>query len=256
MVSVIIPTHNNNTLSEAVSSVLYQTYSDFEVIIINNGSSYRVEAKEYPFNDNRVRIINTVESLGAAGARNYGIDLAKGEYVAFLDADDYWANDKLAKQMKVLEDFEEDGKRPDICFTGRQIVDESSRVTRRYIGCHKIVRYDDLLRTNQINCSSVIMRTSDAKKYRFPISDKKTGEFHEDYILWLTILKNGGYAAGINKPLLYYRKTSNSKSGNKLKSAIMNYRVYKYMGLRWGLRIKYMLTYTFYGIKKHGGIHG
>ena len=79
-------------------------------------------------------------------------------------------------------------------------------------------------------------------------------DIHEDYVMWLSILKDGGYAAGIDKPLLLYRKSHDSKSGNKFRSAIMNYRVYKYMGLGWFSRIKYMVTYTVLGIRKHSKI--
>jgi len=253
MVSVIIPSYNNdNTLGKAVRSVLGQSYHNFEIIIVDNGSDKPPSLDDDIVSDPRVTLYVEKKSLGAAGARNRGIDLAKGDYIAFLDADDYWANDKLEKQLQVMENFTVDGKTPAICFSGRRIVDENGENTGHYIGCKKVVTYKELLTTNQINCSSVLVRKDSLVNHRFPEDTVK--DIHEDYIMWLSILKEGGYAAGIDKPLLFYRKSHDSKSGNKFRSAIMNYRVYKYMGLGWFSRIKYMVTYTIYGIRKHSKV--
>ena len=252
MVSVIIPSHNSDkTLGKAVRSVLGQTYHNFEIIIVDNGSEYPAVLEPDLYSDPRVSLHIESEPLGAAGARNRGLDMANGEYIAFLDADDFWTSDKLEKQIHVMETFTVDGKAPDICFSGRRIVNESGESTGHYIGCKKVVTYDELLTTNQINCSSVLIRRSALKNHRFPEMKK---DIHEDYVMWLSILKDGGYAAGIDKPLLLYRKSHESKSGNKFRSAIMNYRVYKYMGLGWFSRIKYMVTYTVHGIRKHSKI--
>jgi teichuronic acid biosynthesis glycosyltransferase TuaG len=250
MVSVIIPSHNSDkTLSKAIRSVLGQSYHNFEILVIDNGSKVPPVLEEDIASDPRVKLYVEEEALGAAGARNRGIDLAKGDFIAFLDSDDFWAPDKLDKQLKVMEKFEVDGKLPDICFSGRRIVNESGENTGHYIGCKKVVTFKSLLTTNQINCSSVLVRRSALEGHRFPEDAGK--DIHEDYVMWLSILKDGGYAAGIDKPLIMYRKSHESKSGNKFRSAIMNYRVYKYMGLGWFSCIKYMVTYTVLGIKKH-----
>ena len=253
MVSVIIPSHNSDkTLSKAVRSVLGQSYHNFEIIVVDNGSDNPPVLDDDIMSDPRVRLQVEKDSLGAAGARNLGIDMAKGDYIAFLDADDFWTSDKLEKQLHIMDTFTVDGKAPSICFSGRRIVDESGESTGHYIGCKKVVTYDELLTTNQINCSSVLVSKSALTGHRFPEDVKK--DIHEDYVMWLSILKDGGYAAGIDKPLLLYRKSHDSKSGNKFRSAIMNYRVYKYMGLGWFSRIKYMVTYTVLGIRKHSKI--
>ena len=284
MVSVIIPSHNNIlTIKKAVDSVLAQTCRDIEIIIVDNGSekplsfgdlysddlddksasmdcedgydTYNSFAREL-LDDNRFKIIAYSVGLGAAAARNVGVGLASGEYIAFLDADDYWAEDKLDKQLKVMNKYQHNGEKPVICFTGREIVDVYGTDTGRYVGCCKVVDYNRLLRTNQINCSSVLMRTETAKKNPFPLPEDMTGttkEFHEDYALWLSILKQGGFAAGINRPLLYYRRSPKSKSGNKINSAFMNYRVYEYLGLGPFKRLACMFSYAINGIKKTYG---
>lgn len=247
MISVIMPSHNSDiTLDRAVRSVLNQTYKNLELIIVDNGSVKLPKLSDDILMDPRVKMLVYAEVLGAANARNVGVREASGEYVAFLDSDDYWTPDKLEKQIKVMEKFVVQGETPRLVFTGRSIVDAAGQETGRYIGCNKIVRRELLLRSNQINCSSVLIRRETALRFPFP-----DGNFHEDYVVWLEVLEEGGYAAGINRPLLKYRKTSSSKSGNKIRSAIMTYNVYRYVGMSTFECLKHMITYTVEGIRKH-----
>ena len=247
MVSVIIPFHDNNsTIDKCVDSVLNQTYGDVEIIIVDNGSTQVLKLNEDYMKTGRINVITVTQAIGVARARNLGVQSASGEYVAFLDADDFWAPDKLHKQLKVMTKFRVDGEEPILCFTGRQFVDKDGNILKRYVGCNKVVRYEKLLESNQINCSSVIMKRETALKNVFP-----DGKLHEDYAAWLRLLMEGGYAAGINQPLLYYRFRFNSRSGNKLRSAVMHYRVYRYIGLGRSESVKHMFTYTAAGIKKY-----
>ncbi len=249
MVSVIIPCHNNNgTINRAVKSVLNQSYQDVEILIIDNGSDSMLELKKEFADNERIKVLKVDSAIGVARARNMGVQNATGEYIAFLDADDYWAEDKLKMQLKVLKEYRQDGEAPAICFSGRQFVNNKGKVLKHYIGCKKIVRYEDLLKSNQINCSSVLMKRETALLNVFP-----NGNLHEDYAVWLKILKKGGYAYGINQPLLYYRYERKSRSGNKFRSAAMNYRVYRYMGFGFKESLKYMMSYTVKGIKKYIG---
>ncbi len=247
MVSVIMPSHNSgSTLETAVRSVLNQTYDNLELIIVDNGSIISPELSDDILSDGRVRLIEYAEILGAAEARNIGVSEAKGDLIAYLDSDDYWAPDKLEKQIKVMNRFRRNAKAPAIVFSGREIIDEEGNDTGHYIGCEKVVDYKLLLKSNQINCSSVMLKKDYALKYPFP-----DGDFHEDYAVWLSILREGGYAAGINRPLLFYRSSHSSKSGNKAKSAIMTYKVYRYIGLGVPASILQMFSYTIRGFKKH-----
>ena len=248
MVSVIIPCYKgNDTIRRAVMSVLNQTYQDTEVIVIDNNRTLdRKLLKTFNENIPNVRVYSFDEKISAAAARNFGINAARGEYVAFLDADDYWREDKLEKQLKVMEKYTYKGIAPVICFSGRAIIDSSNRFTGKYFGCDKIVTYEKLLKGNQINCSSVIMKKNVAEKFEFP-----EGNMHEDYALWLDVLRHGSFAAGINRPLLRYRLSPNSQSGNKIKSALMTFRVYMYEGLGIFETLYYMTMYAINGIKKY-----
>ena len=251
MVSVIIPCHNNrNTIDRAVRSVLSQTYQDTEVIIIDNGSRDRVYIENMALNLDKVRYVWFDKSLGASGARTEGIRLAKGEYIAFLDADDFWHKEKLEKQLKYLKSFRYHGEAPKLCFTGRRLVyrDEQGRLRKgRFVHAERVVDYRRLLRSNQINCSSVLMKKCQAERLIFP-----EGNIHEDYAAWLSLLKKGGYAAGIDEPLYYYMLSKGSRSGDKLRSAIMTYNVYRYEGIGIAESLIHMITYTLKGVRKYG----
>lgn len=108
MVSVIIPTYNRaEKVKKAVISVLEQTWSDLEVIVVDDGSTDNTKTTLESIFDSRLRYCYQ-ENAGACVARNRGIELAKGEYIAFHDSDDVWHRDKLEKQMRIFEQFDVD----------------------------------------------------------------------------------------------------------------------------------------------------
>jgi len=104
IVSIILPTRNRcHLIRGAVESVLNQTFSDIEVIIVDDGSTDKTAQVVTNLNDRRIRYERLNESRGAPVARNIGISLAKGEYIAFQDSDDEWLPQKLEKQMQAFE---------------------------------------------------------------------------------------------------------------------------------------------------------
>lgn len=108
-VSIILPTYNRSHLiRRAISSVLNQTYRDFELIIVDDGSTDQTDKVVRGFEDERISYIWHAENLGAAAARNAGIGVAKGTYIAFQDSDDEWLPRKLEMQVKVLENAPQD----------------------------------------------------------------------------------------------------------------------------------------------------
>lgn len=103
-ISVIIPTYNRaNTVGRAIQSVLSQTYQDFEIIVIDDGSTDNTEEVIRSFHDSRIRYIRHKKNRGGSAARNTGIHAARGEYIAFLDSDDEWLPQKLEKQINVMK---------------------------------------------------------------------------------------------------------------------------------------------------------
>ena len=242
LVSVIIPAYCcGKTLAEAIDSALMQNV-DLEVLVLNDCSPEDLDdiMKAYD-QDSRVRYLKNDRNLGASGSRNRGVMLAEGEYVAFLDSDDRWMPGKLERQMKLLEQTG-----CVLCCTAREMINMDGKSTGRIIPVLERIVYKDMLRQNYISCSSVVLPTAIARE--FPMEHEDS---HEDYIMWLRILKKYGTACGINEPLLQYRINTSGKSGSKLKSAKMAWRVYRYMEFGFLKSVACFVSYTLTGIKKH-----
>ena len=197
LVSVIIPAYNcARWIQGAVDSALKQDVP-LEVLVINDCSKEDLDqAMEGYKDDPRVHYIHNTVNLGVAGTRNRGVQLAKGEYVAFLDADDLWREGKLKKQYQLLRNTG-----CVLCASGRELMTPEGRLTGKVFTVRERIRYKDLLRGNTIACSSVMMKTEVARQ--FPMHHDK--DSHEDYIMWLEILDRYREVCAINEPLLVYR---------------------------------------------------
>ena len=241
MFSIIIPLYNKaDYIAETLKSVLNQTYCDYEVIVVNDSSTDNSLEVASSFQDERIHIY-TKENEGVSAARNYGIMHAKYDYIAFLDADDWWENEKIEKQLQALE-----ASKAVLCATARELVRADGKTLDRIIEIPECIQYQALLKTNCIPCSSVILKTEVAREF-YMCHD----ELHEDYIMWLKILKKYGNAIGVNEPLVKCRMSEGGKSRNKLKSARMQYGVYRYIGFNRMKAFYYMIYYTINGIRKY-----
>ncbi len=209
-VSVIIPTYNRaHLVGRAIRSVLNQTYHDFEIIVVDDGSTDNTEEVVKGFNDERMRYIRHKENKGGATARNTGIKAAKGEYIAFQDSDDEWLLKKLEKQMEVFKNASpEEG----VVYAGfwrikkgKKTYTPSSEITRKEGNIHKA-----LLKGNFVTTQAAVV-----KKECF----EKAGMFDErlrrlqDWELWIRISKYYNFKY-INEPLVVSYYTSDSISAN------------------------------------------
>lgn len=103
MVSIVIPVYNRADIIErTVNNMLQQSFKDIEVIVVDDGSTDNINDVMQHYNDNRVRYIKIKENKGACHARNVGVNIAKGEYIAFQDSDDLWKAEKIEHQLKCL----------------------------------------------------------------------------------------------------------------------------------------------------------
>ena len=246
VISVIMPAYQAATyMEQAIVSVINQTCTQtWELLIIDDGSTDRTpEVARMYAKDPRIRYIRRKKNRGVAAARNLGIERAHGNYVAFLDADDWWDADKLKLQMACIE-----RTGTVLCCTGRELMRQNGEPTGKSIGVPECITYQDMLRTNVIPCGSVVLRKDVAREFGF-VCDR----YHEDYILWLRILKKYKSAAGVNVPALKCRLSEGGKSRNKWKSARMQYGSYRYLGYGRLQSLYYMIFYTLHGFCKYLG---
>lgn len=151
-VTVIIPTYNAaGVLGRAIKSVLDQTYDDLELIVVDDRSTDNTAEVVESFNDPRVRYVGREKNGGEAAARNTGIRLAKGKYVAFLDSDDEWLPTKLEKQMDV---FQRSSEETGLVYAGCVWIDEAGRFIKRDVPRLRGNVFESLLTSNQISGSS------------------------------------------------------------------------------------------------------
>lgn len=247
-VSVVIPMYNSELyILDAVESVLEQAFP-CEIIIVDDKStddSANIALSLLTKQQNcEWKLLKNETNCGVVASRNRGVAAASGKYIAFLDSDDLWRGGKLRKQYELLE---KTGRV--MCTTGREFIEADGKKTGRVVAVKDTVSYEDILKTNMINLSSVMMRRDTALE--FPMEHP---ELHEDYILWLKVLKKYGPACGINEPLLLYRKSAASKSGNKLKSALMHYKSLRFSGIGALPAFGYFISYAVNGVIKHGGL--
>ncbi len=259
LVSIVMPARNaERTIRQAVQSVLTQTYTEWELIIIDDASvddtagviQKMIRAADLAGNmasGNRIRVIRNERNLGVAGSRNRGVQAANGAWVAFLDSDDMWHSDKLRKQME-LAARETDA---DIIYTGSSFIQNDGTGLFWTMCVPETMTYKKLLKQNVIACSSVIMKRELALRYPMVQNSAAYGEMHEDYPVWLQVLKHGGHACGLNEPLLIYRLSEDSRSGNKIRAAAMTYRVYRYIGLGTIRSIYYFGWYAARNMRKY-----
>lgn len=251
MVSIVMPAYNaQDYIQEAIQSVLQQTYTEWELLVIDDASSDRTAeiVNQLVRKDSRVHYIKNKANIGAAESRNRGVELAKGQWIAFLDSDDCWHPDKLKRQLDLAEKH-----RAEFVFSGSAFMNKDGRRLEYYLAVPEQISYSQLLKQNIISCSSVLIKKSLIAD--FPM--KHAEDMHEDFAVWLQILKNRNLQAfGINEPLLIYRITAASKSGNKIKAARMTYRVYRYLGLSVFEAIYYWLWYVCRSLRKYKSLAG
>lgn len=241
-VSVVIPAYNCTTyIALAIDSALGQQVP-LEVIVVDDCSTDDLPGLMTRYReDSRVRYVRNEKNLGVAKTRNRGVSLARGEYVAFLDADDYWAQGKLRLQLDRIRQ-----KQAVICSTAREMMTPEGRLTGFVLPVKEDLTYRDMLRQNYIGCSSVLIKTSVAREFPMHHDDA-----HEDYLMWLEVFQKYRYGCAINQPLLKYRLSTSGKSGNKLHSARLTYRTYRYHGLGRLRTLVCFCSYACYGVKKY-----
>ena len=244
LVSVIMPCYNSEKyIAEAIRSVVAQTYSNWELLIFDDGSTDHTAeiALAFEADDPRIFFYRNQYNLGVARTRNQGIEIARGEWIALIDSDDIWHQEKLQKQ---LEKAQKTGAH--IIYTSYTLFDsEQGNKTDYIVPC--CVDYNSMLVENTIGCSTVLLQHSVLERHRF------LKEFyHEDYVLWLELLKAGYTAAGCTEVLVDWRFAQTSRSFNKwlaAKNRWIIYRKVEKLSIPKSLRL--FVAYAYHGIAKY-----
>ena len=247
LVSIIMAAYNaEKTIELAIESVLNQTYSNFELLVINDcskdGTAKLVE--DFSAKDNRVRLISNEKNSGVSFTRKHGLEEANGSWIAILDSDDAWAPEKLEKQIEL-----QNRTNADLLFTGSAFMDSEGRPIDWYLHAPAEATYRQLLKQNVLSNSSALVRKELYAKH-YAVGDG----MHEDFAIWLSILKEGKKAYGVDEPLLIYRIAKSSKSGNKVKAAKMNWNTYRYVGLNVVEAAYYEAWYMFKNVMKYANL--
>ncbi|MDE7132455.1 MAG: glycosyltransferase family 2 protein [Lachnospiraceae bacterium] len=214
MVSIIVPTYNReNVIERALRSILRQTYSAYEVIVVDDGSTDGTESVVARLQDDRIRYIALQENQGVAHARNVGIQEAKYDYVAFLDSDDEWLPNKLELQMKKMLSS---SKRTGMvyCRMGGLLRDGSGRFVCPHEDYVKEILegelFKPLLFQNVIGTPTMLVRKECLQQTG---GFKETLHCLEDWELILRIAKNWKIAF-VDKVLVEVHKSEGSVSTN------------------------------------------
>lgn len=247
-ISIITPLHNSGRfLKESIESVLRQTFSRWELILIDDCSTDESAGicQHYVQLDSRIKYFRLGENLGVAAARNKGTEAASGRFIAFLDSDDVWHSQKLEKQINYIKHFN-----TPLTYSSYHVIDENNNIVAEYDAPTQVC-YKLLLKSNFIgNLTGIYDVSHFGKRYM-------NSYHHEDYIFWLALLKEIPEARGIPEKLAKYRKTSSSLSSNKLKTITWQWKIYREVEqLSITESFYYLLFYIYFGLTKYKKVRG
>lgn len=219
IVSVITPVYNaEKFLRETINSVLNQTYTNFEYLLIDDCSTDNSAdiVKDYEKQDARVKYIRLKENSGAAVARNTGLEQAQGRYIAFIDSDDVWYPEKLEKQLAYME-----RENRAFTYTKYEHISEDGEVQSAPEFPEKL-NYEGLLKNTAIACSTVVIDRQVIGDFRMPLVRKG-----QDTATWLKILRNHDYAYLVDEVLNQYRGREGSLSSDKISALKRTWNTYR-----------------------------
>ncbi|MEN8833412.1 MAG: glycosyltransferase family 2 protein [Pacificibacter sp.] len=218
-ISIILPVFNaERFLESTLETVLSQTFQDWELIAVDDGSTDRSAQilERAASTQSRIRVFCHPLRQGAFAARNTGIDHAKGAYIAFLDADDLWHPTKLAAQLSFMS---RTGHA--FCCTDFEVMDAQENTIGQRFAKPRVDK-QQLLLCNTIGTSTVMISRALMQKHRFPAL-----ALRQDYALWLNILSHHPECTGLNAALARYRRHPASLSASIWRSALATWAVYK-----------------------------
>lgn len=220
-VSIVMPCHNGQrTLEQAVDSVLRQTFPDWELLIVDDGSTdgSRAIVEKLAATDPRIRVFRNPAPSGVATARNRALQEIRGRYIAFLDCDDAWLPHKLDIQIRAMQTHN-----AALACGAYDVMNASGALIGRVEPRPGILTYRSLLRNNSVGCLTAMIDRSLCGEVRFHPGLPKG----EDYQVWLSLLKRGLTGVCLRERLAVYRVHGTTLSSNKFSAARHRWRVYR-----------------------------
>ena len=220
LVSIITPAFNSQKfISETIQSVIDQTYQNWEMIIVDDGSTDDTVAiaRSFAENDQRIQLYTSDKNKGTGIARSRALERCNGTFISFLDADDLWQPKKLQKQIDFLLE-----KQLPFTFSFYDCINERGDLLHRRVEAPKTLTYSQLFLCNYVGNLTGIYSVSYFGKIAINKSRKR-----QDWILWLTILKQIKKAEPVTESLAFYRVRDNSISASKVKLLKYNFGVYR-----------------------------
>lgn len=245
LVSVIMPAYNaEQFIEEAINSVISQTLTDWELLVIDDCSTdhTRQIVAEFAQKDSRIQLLVNEENMKVAKTRNKGMSVCRGEYVALLDSDDSYKPEMLQKMVERAKET-----KADIIYCSYELIDEQGKKVCNDFIVPEQTDFEHMLVRAVISGSNVMMTREIAKNNPFP-----TNMYHEDIALWFQLLREGKMAFGVTEILTAYRQRANSKTANKLTSAVRRWSIYRnWLKLPVYQCLGYMVRYAYYGVIKY-----
>lgn len=245
LVSVIMPAYNaEKYIEQAIRSVQKQTVRSWELIVVDDRSTDKTaeQIRRLAAEDMRIIPVYSETNHGAAESRNIALRQCRGEFVALLDADDVWHPQKLERELERVRETD-----ADLVYSSYAMIDEQGTRCFSDFIVEESTDLQSMLNCNTIGCSTVLMKAKVLEKRPFV-----TDFYHEDYVMWLSLLQAGCKAVGVRDILVDYRVARGSRSFNKLKSAKNRWRVYRdYLKLPLIPSVKAMAGYAINGLKKY-----
>ena len=220
-VSIIVPVYNaEEFLAETIAAVQRQKETDWELLLVDDCSTdgSRETIERCALEDDRIRLIAQMENAGAAAARNRGIEEAQGRYIAFLDADDLWKEERLSRELAFIQE-----KDAGFVFCGYEFADEQGNGLGKIVRVPEEITYSEAVKNTTIFTSTVMFDRRHIKDEDIFMPTIAS----EDTATWWHLLKTYGKAYGLDKNLVKYRRSANTLSSNKLEAIKRIWRLYR-----------------------------
>ena len=245
-VSIVTPTYNSGKFIERTAkSVLNQTFQDWEWILVDDLSKDDTKdiLKKLEKEDSRIKCYFSETNQGSGPTRNKAIEIANGEYIAFLDSDDIWIPEKLQLHVDFMEK-----KESVFSHTSYGFIDENdTTIKKTYHVSNFPIKYKDLLKRTEISCLTAMYNQKKIGKFYMPDLRKK-----QDYALWLSILKKGHVSDPLDVETAFYRQHINSATSNKLYLILKHWKfLNQNEKLNWFQSLYYTISWGLGGFKKY-----